>query len=154
MQFNPKKKLTLYGNSGQKWREMGSRQVKRQQSHHYRIGTTDSYPYYGIKQRFVKVNRKARQLPKLSENPSHASKKSIPITTNQIPSKTYSNGFGLRTGIAENPGEEIIAPRAQQYNKMLGHQIRIEINQQRIEEEEMNTNPTESQNLLFYDFNA
>lgn len=68
MQFNPKKKITLYDNSGMKWRDMGSSQAKRQQSHnnhHYRIGTTDSYPYYGIKQKFVKINRKVRQLPKL-----------------------------------------------------------------------------------------
>lgn len=68
MQFNPKKRLTLYDQNGKRWKDFGSRQSKRQQSHnnnHYRIGTTDSYPYYGIKQKFIKVNRKARQLPQL-----------------------------------------------------------------------------------------
>lgn len=69
MQFNPKKRLTLYDQNGKRWADFGSRQSKRQQSqnnhHNNRIGTTDSYPYYGVKQKFVKVNRKARQLPQL-----------------------------------------------------------------------------------------
>ncbi len=60
----------------------------------------------------------------------------------------------MRTGVTENQGEEIAPPRAQKYNKILGQQIRIEINQHKIEQEDMNTNPIESQNLLFYDFNA
>lgn len=72
MQFNPKKRLTLYDQNGKRWADFGSRQSKRQQSqnHHHnnRIGTTDSYPYYGVKQKFVKVNRKARQLPQLCMN--------------------------------------------------------------------------------------
>lgn len=71
MQFNPKKRLTLYDQNGKRWADFGSRQSKRQQSqnhHHNRIGTTDSVPYYEIKQKFVKVNRKARQLPQLSMN--------------------------------------------------------------------------------------
>ena len=62
------KRLTLYDQNGKRWADFGSRQSKRQQSQnhqHHRIGTTDSYPYYGIKQKFVKVNRKARQLPQL-----------------------------------------------------------------------------------------
>ena len=49
---------------------------------------------------------------------------------------------------------DIAPPRAQKYNKFLGQQIRIEINQHQVDEEEMNTNPIESQNLLFYDFNS
>lgn len=60
----------------------------------------------------------------------------------------------MKTGIIENQGEEIVPPRAQKYNKILGQQIRIEINQHKIEQEDMKTNPIESQNLLFYDFNA
>ena len=62
------KRLTLYDQNGKRWNEFGSRQSKRQQSqnnNHYRIGTTGGYPYYGIKQKFIQVNRKARQLPKL-----------------------------------------------------------------------------------------
>lgn len=68
MQFKPKKRLTLYDQNGRRWCDFGSRHSKRQQSqNHYRIGTTDSHPYYGVKQKFVKVNnRKARQLPQLS----------------------------------------------------------------------------------------
>lgn len=70
LQFNPKKRLTLYDQNGRKWHEFGSRQSKRQQSqNHYRIGTTDSHPYYGMKHnKFIKVNRKARQLPHLSKS--------------------------------------------------------------------------------------
>lgn len=48
----------------------------------------------------------------------------------------------------------MVAPRAQKFNKFLGQQIRIEINQQKIDDEELNPNHAESQNLLFYDFNG
>jgi hypothetical protein len=74
LQFNPKKRLTLYDQNGKRRFDFGSRQAKRQHSQNhqkygnYRIGTTDGYPYYGTRQKFVKVNRKARQLPHLSRN--------------------------------------------------------------------------------------
>ena len=68
--------------------------------------------------------------------------------------KTYTNGFRATTGIIENQGDEIIPPRAQKYNRFLGQQIRIEINQEKVEHEELNTDHKQSQNLLFYDFNA
>lgn len=35
MQFNPKKRLTLYDQNGKRWWDFGSRQAKRQQSHNY-----------------------------------------------------------------------------------------------------------------------
>lgn len=51
--------------------------------------------------------------------------------------------------------DEIIAqPRAQKYNRFLGQQIRIEINQHTVAQDELNTNHAETQNLLFYDFNS
>ena len=71
LNFNPKKRLTLYDQNGKRRYEFGSRQAKRQQSQNHpkygnqRVGTTDSYPYYGTSQKFNKVNRKARQLPHL-----------------------------------------------------------------------------------------
>lgn len=74
----------------------------------------------------------------------------IKLATN----KTYTNGFRAKTGIIENQGDEIIPPRAQKFNRFLGQQIRIEINQHKIDKDDLNTNHMESQNLLFYDWNA
>ena len=71
LHFNPKKRLTLYDQNGKRRFDFGSRQAKRQQSqnhqkyNNYRVGTTDGYPYYGTRHKFIKVNRKARQLPQL-----------------------------------------------------------------------------------------
>lgn len=76
------------------------------------------------------------------------------ICVHTLINKTYTNGFRAATGVIENQGDEIVPPRAQKYNKFLGQQIRIEINQQKVEQDDLNTNHTESQNLLFYDFNA
>lgn len=45
-------------------------------------------------------------------------------------------------------------PRAQRFNQFLGNQIRIEINKQKVDTDELNPNPTDSKNLLFYDFNS
>lgn len=50
-----------------------------------------------------------------------------------IINKTYTNGFRAKTGIIENQGDEIIPPRAQKFNRFLGQQIRIEINQQKVD---------------------
>lgn len=49
---------------------------------------------------------------------------------------------------------EIVSPRAQKYSKFLGEQIKIEINKQKVDAEDLNSNPIESKNLLFYDFNS
>lgn len=48
----------------------------------------------------------------------------------------------------------IVSPRANKYSKIIGEQIKIEINQQKVEIDELNSNPMESKNLLFYDFNS
>lgn len=53
--------------------------------------------------------------------------------TSLATNKTYTNGFRAQTGIIENQGDEIIPPRAQEFNRFLGQQIRIEINQQKVE---------------------
>jgi hypothetical protein len=90
----------------------------------------------------------------LAQNSSQKQNQPVPFTTNQIPNKTYNNGFRAKTSVIENQGDEIAPPRAQKYNKFLGQQIRIEINQQKVEQDELSTNPIESGNLLFYDFNA
>jgi hypothetical protein len=50
--------------------------------------------------------------------------------------------------------DDLIPPRAQKFNRFLGEQIRIEINQHKIESEQLNPNVDESKSLLFYDFNA
>jgi hypothetical protein len=49
---------------------------------------------------------------------------------------------------------EIVSPRAHKYSKFLGEQIKIEINKQKVGIEDLNCNPIESKNLLFYDFNS
>lgn len=49
---------------------------------------------------------------------------------------------------------DIVSPRAQKWNKLLGDQIKIEINRHQVDLEELNANPIESKNLLFYDFNS
>lgn len=155
------KRLTLYDQNGKRWNEFGSRQSKRQQSqnnNNYRIGTTGGYPYYGIKQKFIQVNRKARQLPKLSkrsrqymiylaQNPSVKERsKQVPFTTNQIPNKTYNNGFRIK----QNDKKRHMS----KYNKFIGQQIKIEINQQKVKHHQLNPDCAESGNLLFYDFNS
>jgi hypothetical protein len=75
-------------------------------------------------------------------------------TTKPALNKTYTNGFRAHTGVIEDQGDELIPPRAQKYNRFLGQQIRIEINQQKVEQHELDPEHRESQNLLFYDFNA
>lgn len=49
---------------------------------------------------------------------------------------------------------EIVSPRAQKFSKFVGDQIKIEINRHKVEIDELNSNPIESKNLLFYDFNS
>jgi len=68
--------------------------------------------------------------------------------------KTYTNGFRAKTGVIESDNDELTVPRAQKFNRFLGQQIRIEINQHEVQKEELNTNHAETKNLLFYDFNA
>jgi hypothetical protein len=68
--------------------------------------------------------------------------------------KTCTNGFRAHTGVIAQKNDELVKPRAQHYSKFLGQQIKFEINQHKVAREELNTNPTESENLLFYDFNG
>lgn len=68
--------------------------------------------------------------------------------------KAPTSAFRAKTGSVQNDDEEFIAPRAQKFNKFLGEQIRIEINQHKVESEQLNPNVDESKSLLFYDFNA
>lgn len=67
-----------------------------------------------------------------------------------------SNTAMLRAKTGSMPAEDegIVPPRAQKFNRFLGQQIRIEINQHQVDQEELNTNHAETQTLLFYDFNA
>lgn len=79
------------------------------------------------------------------------------ISTSSITKKTNkgpTSAFRAKTGSIQNDDEDFIPPRAQKFNKFLGEQIRIEINQHRVETEQLNPNVDESQSLLFYDFNA
>ena len=68
--------------------------------------------------------------------------------------KTYTNGFRAKTGVIEEKNDELTAPRAQKFNRFLGQQIKIEINQHAVKQEELSTNHADTTNLLFYDFNS
>ena len=70
-----------------------------------------------------------------------------------ITNKTHTNGFIVRTGVVEESNNDLIAPRAQKYSRFIGQQIKIEINQNAIQEEELSINH-ENTNLLYYDFNS
>ena len=74
--------------------------------------------------------------------------------TIQAINKTYTNGFRAKTGVIEEKNDELVAPRAQKYNRFLGQQIKIEINQHVVNQEELSTNHADTMNLLFYDFNS
>jgi hypothetical protein len=70
-----------------------------------------------------------------------------------IANKTYTNGFRAKTGVVHNNNDAIAAPRAQKYNKFLGQQIRIEINQQQVNEDQMSASKGFSfLTLIFYRF--
>ena len=60
----------------------------------------------------------------------------------------------MKSSVQAQNSEDFVPPRAQRFNQFLGDQIRIEINKNNIEIDELNPNPTESKNLLFYDFNS
>lgn len=172
--FNPKKRLTLYDQTGKRWCKIGSRQSKRHQSENYvdrrnsnnqnKYGN-DGYPYYGQNNKFVNLNHKPRQLPQLGQQSSEkrvSSKANCQIgfpqnnssvKYNKENSKVPSSAFRAKTGSIKHSDEGFIPPRAQKFNRFLGEQIRIEINQQKVESEQLNPNVDESQSLLFYDFN-
>lgn len=173
-QFNPKKRLTLYDQTGKRWCKIGSRQSKRHQSENYvdrrnsnqnKYGN-DGYPYTGQKNKFLKLNHKPRQLPQLGQQSSQKRMNSnknghIPFGHNHISvkhnkenKKAPTSAFRAKTGSIQNEDEDFIPPRAQKFNRFLGEQIKIEINQHKIESEQLNPNVDESKSLLFYDFNA
>lgn len=68
--------------------------------------------------------------------------------------KAQTAAFRSKTGSVQNESDDFVPPRAQKFNRFLGEQIRIEINKQKVERDEMNPDPTASKNLLFYDFNG
>lgn len=170
--FNPKKRLTLYDQTGKRWCKIGSRQSKRHQSENYvdrrnsnqnKYGN-DGYPYYGQNSKFVQLNQKPRQLPQLGQQSSEKRMNSknghagfghnqISVKYNKENAKVPSSAFRAKTGSIKNDDEDFIPPRAQKFNRFLGEQIRIEINQQKVETEQLNPNVDESKSLLFYDFN-
>lgn len=156
---------------------MGSRQAKRNQSENYADSadnndyrkTTNGYPYYGANHKLIHVNKKARQLPSLGQQSSGIGKWAwnkqtgvkwyiCAYSDSGYAKKAQTAAFKskpqpVHTTTATDDGE-IVSPRAQKFSKFIGEQIRIEINKQKVEIEELNSNPIESKNLLFYDFNA
>jgi len=78
----------------------------------------------------------------------------ISVKYKQQNKKVPTSAFRAKTGSVQADDEEFVPPRAQKFNRFLGEQIRIEINQHKVETEQLNPNVDESQSLLFYDFNA
>lgn len=168
--------MTFYNQTGKRWCKAGSRQAKRNQSENYTDSqdpadyrkTASGYPYYGAHNKLIHVNRKARQLPNLGQNLPGPGKWGCNRSTGEkwyiwayaesaYGKKSQTAAFRVKpdpvpTTVTEDG--EIVSPRAQKYNKIIGDQIRIEINKQKVEIEELNWNPLESKNLLFYDFNS
>jgi len=152
-QFNPKKRLTLYDQSGKRWWKIGSRQSKRHQSENY------------VDRRNSNQN-KPRQLPQLGQQSSEKRMNSnnnnnpqfghnhISVKYNKENKREPWTAFRAKTSSVQNDDEEFIPPRAQKFTRVIGDKIRIEINQQKIDKEELKPNVDESKSLLFYDFNA
>lgn len=65
--FNPKKRLTLYDQTGKRWCKIGSRQSKRHQSENYADRRSSNYnntgncPYFGTSSKFANMNGKQVQ---------------------------------------------------------------------------------------------
>ena len=59
-----------------------------------------------------------------------------------------------KTGSIPESDENFNPSRAQKYNRFIGQQIKIEINQHSVKDEELSTNHADTKNLLFYDFNS
>lgn len=78
----------------------------------------------------------------------------ISVKYNKENKNAPTSAFRAKTGSIQSDDDDFIPPRAQKFNKFIGDQIRIEINQHKVETEQLNPNVDESQSLLFYDFNA
>lgn len=108
------------------------------------------------------MNQKPRQLPQLGQQSSEKrvttnqnENNQINVNNNKENKKGPTSAFRAKTGNFQNEdNDEFVPPRAQKYNRYLGEKIRIEINQHKVETEQLNPNVDESKSLLFYDFNA
>lgn len=114
----------------------------------------------------MQMNGKPRQLPKLGEQSSQKVERAPTshndhVVDNQVvikkpkPEKASSTAFRANTGsVIGDDDEKLIPPRAQKFNRFLGQQIRIEISNHQVDEDQLKQNHADSKNLLFYDFNA